>query len=664
MSDHEVNHIKCLLVLFLSLGTTLPAMGQVDNTYFRADQLLQQNQYQKAYPLFEELHSDNPTSYVFFDKATECLINLKRYDEAVELAERSIEQDIYPDQAGIRLGEVYHIKGNTTQAFQVWDEVLENNDGNLQIHLTLARTMSGRRAFNKAIEVYLLADEILKGRSASFSDSPVILSELADTYMQAGSYEKAIQKYLSLVKESPDRISYVQSTLLRFNDENLYDVAILEINDFLKDLPSEHPGQQGLHQLEVWLLLERELYERALAVAKEFEQNQSRVTYSLYSVGARLLSERQFELAEKAFSYYVDSNIQSARYQSMEELAGVYIEWADYLSNYNLAYSDKRDSLYQKAYHILARITREQPSYTNKNRVWGTLAELALDQLHNPGQARIYLNRLNDKTNGSYQAIRTYLQGRIHLYNGEYARARIAFTKSTKEERTGELAEKNRYYLALTDFYEGDYEFAKIQLNALERHNTSYFANDAVQLRVWIQEGLQADSTGKIISPFAKAVEQFSLGNKKQAVLKLVSMLQTEAYHPLADEALLELSSHVQPEHVQFTYTLLDKHLQTAGRFSPLRERLTWEKVRIADQVVTKNTDLAINFKPQVPDTDSLTVEERFFQKLNQDSVQIAIPTSKKQLITLYENLLMEFPQGFYANYARNRIQELQNTQT
>lgn len=646
MNKKKSFFLSIALLLFNLAGGTQSIQAQDSNAYFIANQMLQQQEFERAFEMFYELHRQNPENFLFLDKATESLINLKQYDKAVEITRNAENKPYYPAKAGIKLGEIYHISGDTLKAFDTWDRVQNNNPQNLEIYLSLARAMRDRRAFNRAIETYKDASEL-------FSDATVLSSELANTYMKAGKYEESIREYLKLIKENPDRINYVQSTLLRFNDEYLYDIAILEIGDFLEELPGSHPSYRDLHQLELWLLLERELYERALATAKQFEESQPYTTYSLYGLGARLLSERKFELAEQAYRYYVDKDIEAAKYQSLEEISSVYIEWADYLSDFNLSDYKKRDSLYVKAYNTLTNLEKQAPNYRNIDRVYITQAELALDHLHNPADAEKYLGKLQQQADSSNLAQRNYIQGRIYLYESNYSRARIAFTKSNKEVRLGDLAEKTRYYLALTDFYAGDYEFAKIQLNALERQTTSYFANDAVQLRVWIQDGLQADSTGAILDPFAKAVEYFSQGVTDSALNVLGTVFSENSFNPLSDEALLELSSHLTTETAALAYRHIVRYLNSAGSYSPLRERLMWEKARIADQVITNNN---LSFR----DWSTSNIPDN----LSDENESISLPVNAGQVIALYEEILLEYPQGFYASYARTRIEELQNFET
>lgn len=646
-SKKSASFYRFLGFLFLLL---IPAtlQAQLNNDYFKADQLLQQQKYEEAFERFSELYKENPGTYIILEKATECLINLKEYEKAIELVERGINKGYYQAQGNIRIGEIYHISGDTTQAYKIWDRTLDRfGKDNMQVRLALARTMEERRIFDRAIDLYL---EI---RSA-FQNSSMITSELANTYLQAGEYEEAIREFLQLVKNNPDRISHVQNRLIRFQDDYIYDVAILEIEEFLEDLSMDNSVRQNLQQLELWLLMERGLYERAVAKAKNYEGSTANVNYLLYSLGARLLADQKYELAKEAYSYYVDNNIQPAKFRSMEELANVYMEWAAYLENYNLAFSSKRDSLYQRAFDTLAGLKQIAPNYQRMNHVLITQADLALDFLHHPEQAGKNLEELREYSESSFAAEEYYIDGRLKLYEGEYSRARISLTRSNKEDKSNAFKEKTRYYLALTDFFSGDYEFAQVQLKALERQNTSYFANDAIQLRLWIQQGLQADSTGSILQPFARAVEQFSQGKSREAVHSLKEIVQPNSYNPLADEALLQLSTYIDSDLAMVTYLYIDQYLEAGGQSSPLYERLLWEKARIADQVVTHEQMQNITWTRGISD---MFPDEQSFE-------EATFPETRDELLTLYEDILMKFPNGFYAPHARERIQELEEMQT
>ncbi len=648
MTDRLKKYI--LLLFFVGLLPQL-GLGQIDDDYFTADRLLQQQEYEEAAEKFYELHQEHPDTYIFLDKLIEALINLKKYDEAISITQQAYDYNPSQPQSLISLGEIYHVSGDTEKAFEVWNEVLDNHSHSQQVHLNVARAMKERRAYDQAAEVYKEAREISPS-------SNIITPELADAYLQAGNYEKAIQEYLELVNNNPDRLNFVQRRLMRFQDDNIYDVAILEISDFLNELSMSHPSHHNLQQLEIWLLMERKLFKRALVTAKNFETRSSEITYSLYNLGSQLLAEQEFGLAEEAYSFYIDSGVASLKNRSKEELAKVYIKWAEYLEDYNLHLSSKRNELYHKALSTLESLHQENPYYRRMDQVLIMLSEISLDVLHEPQKASAYLDELNKSDDPVQIAQKAYIEGRLHLYKEDYTRARMTFSKSNKQERIGDLAEKTRYYMALCDFYAGDYEFAKIQLNALERQNTSYYANNAVRIRLWIQEGLQADSTGAALQPFAKAVEHFSRGEDQLGINILHTLFEEDRYNPLIDEALLELSAHKNSKNALFVYRAVSTFLKQQGQASPLYERLLWERARLGDQFVTnEEIDMALS---QEEISDSLdTTEEQLFK----DSTN-AIPTNVEEVVPLYEEILLNFPNGFYSSYARERIQELQQIQT
>jgi lipopolysaccharide biosynthesis regulator YciM len=638
---------KILLLGFLSAGMLYhqPGLAQHNEHYSKADQLLKEQKYESAAKAFEQLYDKDPNRYLYLNKLTESFVNLKKYEKAIAITKQAVREGRHRPQAKIRLGELHHISGDIELGIQIWNNVLKDYPNNQQVYLRVARTAGDRKEYKKAIDIYKDLQS-LSGRSN------LITSELGETYMQAGQYEQAIGEFLGLVQQSPNQLGYVQRRLMRFRDDYIYDVAILEISDFLDELSPSHPSYKNLQQLEIWLLMERKLFKRAVATAKNIERKSSTLTYNLYNIGSKLLAEQKFELAVEAYSYYIDNNVPSLANRSREKLADVYIQWAKYLENNNLDLTSKPSSLYQKAFSTLNTLRNNALNYHRTDQVLTTLSELSLDVLHAPDKAETYLAELQKLSVGTkIRAKEAYIEGRLHLYKEEYTRARLSFSKSNKQERIGSLAEKNRYYLALTDFFAGDYEFAKIQLNALERQTTSYYANDAVQLRLWIQKGLQADSTGARIEPFANLIEHLSRGEQQQSIAMMEQLFQKDRYNPLLGYALIELATAKKKQNAPFIYRALTIYLENQGQNSALREQLMWAKTRMADQLIT-NSD--INIKQ----FQSTAKQHQFFGNENAE-----IPQTIDQLLSLYEDFLLQFPNGFYAGFARNRIQELEEIQ-
>ncbi len=642
--------IACICIFSLGICYVDTLQGQQSQQFRTANRFMNQQQYERAYQIYTSLLEQNPEKQNVYERAVECLINLKRYGEAIELTRNRIDQRHSIRETRIQLGELYHMQGDTTRAYETWNKTLKQHSEQLQTYLKIARSMKERSEYERAIKIYQRAQK-------KFNNDQLFANELAYTYQMGGKYEQAIRQYLKLIKQNPQRTDFVKRSLMRFKDDYLYEVAIVEFDEVLSEMTVKHDAYRPMQKLYQWLLMEMNLYERALADARNYERQTGSNTFAVFNLGNRLLSIQEYQLAEKAFKHYQNSSESSIRRRSMEKLGDVYLQWADFQSDYNLVKTAQRDSLYQKAYQTYTTLINENSGYQQADRVLMKQAELALDHLKNVEKAESYLELMQNSDQADKARVH-YIDGRIKLYQSNFDRARIAFTRTKNLSKQDRLTQKSRYYLALTDFYAGDFEYAGLQLKTLEKQSTSYYANDAVELRVWIQDGMQKDSATTELHDFANAIHLLEHGQLKSAARQLDSWLSTDSSNPLIDDAILALARHSTTSIVPTIYTLIDQYVSN-GKSSPLKERLLWERARMGEQIVTDNLQAQFSSSDQ---DSGLTREELFFPG---DEQELSTPPENLQEVQeLYEKILLEYPHGFYAAYARERIKKLQKTQT
>ncbi|MBO6800780.1 MAG: tetratricopeptide repeat protein [Balneola sp.] len=585
---------------------------------------MKQQNYEAALPVFEKLVADNPSEFYFLERYLECFIQLKRYDDALNAISEIRPFPNLASQVKVLEAELYHFKGDTAKAYTIWDKNLAENTRSLQLYISTSNVMSDLKEFDKAVKVLRTAREV-------FNNPQLFYNDISTTLLQAGNYEGAVREWIAWLTAQPDQISNIQRTLLRFNDPLLNDITILEIDDKLNEIPITNPAYSTLFRFQIWLLQENKLYRRAVASASAFENSTSNFNYSLFQLGRSLRRNKEFELAVTAFEYYIQKAEGNVKWQSREELAKVYSEWAKQVEDFNLDFTNQKNTLFSKALEQINLIIQNAPNYRYLSRVLLMKSEIVLDHLHDLDAATNILSRLRNLNKENESSEEFYIQGRIQLANREYSLARISLTKSNKLAEIGELAEKTRYFLALTDFFSSDYEFATIQLKTLGRQNTSYYANDALELRLWIQEGLTADSSGSALKPFADAYFETLIGNNEVAKNRLTSYLNNEPQSPLYDDAVLMLSKN-PAYNVSSSYNLTNEVL-AQNKVVSNRERLMWERAKYADQAYSK----AESNPDYIPE------------------VEISI----SQVISYYEELILDYPQGFYAPYARKRLTEL-----
>lgn len=602
-----------------------------------ANRLMQQQNYEEALPILEELHQNNPSAHVFFDRYVDCLVQLDEVDRAEAVARRQVENEYNLTQSAVKLAEILHTRGERDEAREFWQMALDRNSGNIQAYYNVASSMNRHREYNAAIEVYRQAREEQNSRT-------LFLNEMANTYMQAGRFEEAVTEYYRLVIESPEQMGLVQQRFLQMRDDALYEVAAFELEDLLFELDTSHTAYSQLYQLLIWLLLETEEYNRAGNFARYYERNTSHTIYSLFSLGNQLRSAGQFEPAAEAFRYYVDEDTGSNRFRAMEELSGTYENWARYLEQNNLETPQRHRELYNHSYELSEMLIEDAPNYDRADRILSRLIDLSLDRFKDAEKARKWFDMLREHPDAD-EAFTRYAEGRLALFDENFLRARQALTRADRATDASNLSERSRYYLSLSDFFAGDFEFAEIQLQSLERRHTSFYANDAIKLRMWIKNGLRADTTGATLQAIGSGLYAIHKGAYEEAPPHFESIL-SDPGHFFSDDLAVEISTLLPDDFDHLKLQLLERQIE-AQPHSPLLERMMWDRAVLAEKIYLAGGEQAIPASP-------------FLFDFLEDSK--SFDYDAETITNLFEEILMQFPDGFYAPYVRQKLQQMEST--
>ncbi len=642
-----------IVVIIISLSTTAHAQNGGD--YMDGLQLMRQAKYEEAYTIFNRLLRENPNNYPVFDQLITTLINLKRYDEAIRLAETRMRGNYADVVLATRLAELYHLNDEVEKAYMTWERTLGANSNALQAYRYVADNMTSRREHAKAIEVYLAARN-------NFSNNSLFFSEITSNYMALGVRDKAVETLIDVLKFSPGNGSFVLRQIITIDDSIVTELAIVELDERIRSTTVIGPEQTAYREILIGLLMEQRLFRRALSTARNYESNAPEGSWPVFSLATRLRSQQQFELADEALSYYINQAQHPLVSRSLEERATLYTTWSRHLTEYNLDYDDRVTLLNKAALESLDRLIVGFPNYPRRIEVLSLKAELLIDISGDVDQAESIINEIRRISfNNEHRIIADYLDGRVNMFRGFHSLARISFTRANREARTGEMAEKTRYYLALNDFYTGDFEFASLQMRTLERLSTSYYANDALKLRVWIREGSQAETPTEQLKIFARARFLFDTHQRDEALNVLEPIITTDHSIPLRADALLMVSEHLRTTQPAIVFHLLDMSLpQLSGA---LAERLHWEKNRLAEGIF-QQPEIAGNDIPAkmtaitewLSSTDRLRQSNRFDGPITPPMLQATTSFDASRLYQMYEDMLFNFPNGFYANAVRERM--------
>ncbi len=657
--------------------TTVSAQNQISQDFIIGTQLMRQGQNERAAEIFAGLVEKNPGNFMYLEQYILALSNLKQYEKAIQTIESYLTTAPNDLMTTTRLASMYHISGDNSKALDIWNKALTMEAGNPNVPRIVSESMQERREFDKA------ADVLQKAR-LQFGDQNLFLFELANIYLIAGKYSLAAREYNNILLQYPDRLQFIQRQYSRFNDMELVDAAIIESDESIRALSAGDERIAMMREFQIWLLLERGLYRRAIATARNMDVESGQQTMALFNVGQRLAGQNEYELSEQALKVYADNRDHPLSARSGEELASVYMRWARYLITNNLDTGEKVDTLYARADSTLRWIRAEFPGYQRRSQVALLQTELALDYLKDGELARKWLNDMNRFGEAEqYRIERQYLDGRILIFDGRFNEARVLLTRANTEARIGDIAEKTRYFLALTDFYSKDYEFAGIQLKALERQNASLYANDALQLRLWIMEGRNKDSTTTQIDLFSSAMYAWMKNEVATAAELSRNIVIEHAKHPLADDALMLLSRTMRYEDPLDALTMIDDFIRSSTG-SAMTEQLLWERILLTNRLKSDPTRMLLEMQEsrreviQQPDPQLADVEFAILQAARSSNSQEIwdsinrlnsnlkiIENSTLNLFTeqgyteILEDLLIRFPQGFYSGMAREQLRSL-----
>lgn len=647
------NMLKFLvLTLVLAIFTPIFVLSQKSDDYTAGVQLIRQSQFEEAYKIFSRLYTQNPNNFPIYDQLINTLINLKQYDEAILITSKKLNQNYADIVLATKLAELYHLNDNIKLAYQTWNLALEANISSIQAFRYIGENMIYRREHEKAIEIYLLARR-------TFNNPTLFFSEITNGYVAMGRRDDAVKTIIEALGISLGNGAFILRQIIGFDDPKITELAILEINDRLNTRLIAGPEHAPLNEVLIGLLMEGNYYRRALSTAKKYESQAENEVWPVYTLANRLKSQQEFELANEALTYYIIQSEHPLLARSLEDRARLFITWRKYLKDHNLDFGSNIEDLNKKALQDLDTLITNHKNYQRFIEVLSLKTELILDTKVELDLANTLVQVIKSNSfNQDHEIITEYLEGRIQMIQGSHGMARINFTRANRLARTGEMAEKTRYYLALNDFYAGDFEFSSIQMRALERLNTSFYANDALKLRVWMREGVQQEIPTEELRQFSKAKYLFDTHKKSEALSLLFSLITGPDGTPLKSESVLMISDYLKSGNTELIFDLLTITLKSYQ--GPLAERLNWEKVRLADGIYSNEISLNLadnEFTRELANWISSQTTADNLELYENSTMAISMDLNK--LTTMYEEMLNNFPNGFYATSVRSRLAKL-----
>ncbi len=482
--------------------------------------------YEKAMSLFEDLYTENQSSYIY-RYLLYTYMQLEEYSKAEKMIKKAAKDNNKTYKKLSDLGYVELQKGKIEKAKKLFEKAIEELPANIAAVKELGNDFRGRGQTELAEKVYHRGQELL-GDEYGFE------SELGYLYYYMEKYELMTDAYLDLLARQPNTLRSAeyrfQNAFRRNTDDDLYPYLKTELLKRIK----KQPEQKQFSELLLWLTIQRQDFTIALIQAKSLDRQEGNDAYRVFDLAQIMQSHDQYALSIKTYKYLLalpDAKHQVYYSEVMQALVS---------SEYMLLQQDKNPE--ENDLQQLNKAFVETIDELGRNRfsipILLDYAEFQSFYLYQPDQA---IEGLEDLLtvgglNNNDKAPVKLLLGDLYLLHDNPWDATLLYSQVDKDFKNDELGFDAKMRNAKLSFYIGEFEWAKAQLDVLKAATDKKIANNAMQLSLFISENLDADSSTRALELFGKAELLHLRKQDSLALQTLDSIFMLSLYHEIFDD--------------------------------------------------------------------------------------------------------------------------------
>lgn len=514
-----------LASLFLALSAsaqiTTPPKGdkqKAKNAQVQIDEQLayqyfSHQEYEKARDLFQSLYKKTSQNS-YFQQYTECLLQLKQFNEAEKELKAFIKKNPNQTKPLIDLIYVYTLDGKSDKAKKQFDDILKHLPENFQSLKGIGNALQNRGLYDMAITLYEKGNKLLDGKD-NFN------FELANIHQSMANYQEAFRYYFIELEEKPTQYNSIKNRLQTMLFYDVNNSITDEMRFALLKRTQEKPDNLELAQMLVWFAIQQEDYDIALAQCQSIDRKTHDQDAQIINLSGICLNNKQFDIAREGYDYIMGKGKSSPFYGLA--LAGTIN--ADYQK------LKARNNTDTKAYEKLSKRIDEAYNDINTNdltKLTVVQADIMAYQLGQTDKAVALLqNAINNVGNKQDRAALKLKLADIYLRNDEVWEATLLYSQVDKSLKEEPLGHEARFKNAQLRYFIGEYEWAESQLKVLKAATSKLIANDAMTLSLVIKDNLEADTLGLELKRLAQADYRIYQQREDEAVVLLDDIIAT-----------------------------------------------------------------------------------------------------------------------------------------
>ncbi len=574
-----------------------------------AQQYLLQEEYDKAKIYYEKFYKDSPKDD-FYQALLKCYLQTEDYKEAEKLAKK--QSKIFPNNIAYKvdLGLVYKTSGEDDKAKKQFEETIKEVEPDYQQIKFLAESFQRIQEVDYALETYLRGRKIVKNYPFNI--------EVAQIYGQRNEFEKMISEYLDILKNGEFFMQQVQNALQTSLDPDPDNKKKDLLKTELLRRIQKEPNSEVYSDMLIWLYIQERNFNGAFVQSKAIDKRKNENGFRIWNLAGICMANKEYEVAIKCYQYLTEKDNDDFYFTSAKKglLDAYYKKITE--SNYTKEELLNLESIYENTLKELGK------GYQSIH-ILRDYAQLEAFYLHNTEKALAILEEAMKigNLNTKELSITKLLLADVYLITGEIWEASLLYSQVEKAYKHDQLGETAKFKNAKISFYDGDFAWAKAQLDVLKASTSKLIANDAMQLSILITDNTILDTNKIPLLMYARA-DLLTFQNKTNAASLTLDSIQTlYPLHSLNDEVLYK----------KYEISLKEKQYEKAASYL---------------------IEVAKTYSNDVLADDALYNLAKLYDFYLSD---------KDKAMENYKLLMLNFPGSLYVDDARKRFRQLRENE-
>ncbi|HCN84187.1 MAG TPA: hypothetical protein DIT07_11300 [Sphingobacteriaceae bacterium] len=481
--------MKQSFFFFLFLIVFFDTAAQTSSDDALAMQYYQDGDYEKARALYQKLF-DKGKNDTYFDYYLNTLLKLKQFDEAEKIVKAQIKNNPLDYAYQVDYGKLLQERGDVEKMKNWYDGLIKNLSKNEFAITDLANNLYKAQASEYAIKAFLQGRKILNSESAFTYD-------LLNIYRLQNNKEMLIQEYLNLMVSDDEVMIQARNAFSKaFQDNADYDLLKTALLRRLQ----KSPQNLGYDQMLSWVYIQQKEFDLALTQTIALDKRLKEDGEQIYQLAGLLIANNAYSTTINALQYLISKGKENNYYIP----ARVQLLNTKHLMLTSGKFSSADLLQLEKDYISLLD---EFGRVNNTSFAILQLAHLQAFYLNKPADARKLLEDLLQAPDLPPNVLaQTKLDlGDVYILAGEQWEAALIYGQVEKQFADEPLGQEAKYRSAKLSYYQGEFEWAKVQLDVLKSSTSQLIANDALNLSLLIEENAITKADTNALKSYAQA---------------------------------------------------------------------------------------------------------------------------------------------------------------